>query len=151
VDREIGKANCLDSCFCHKVIVLHGAAADSDCPDQNPFRVDRMIELFLAARDTGRDLLLSVVNWGEVYYVTLREAGRERAEAVAHLISTLPIQVIPVDLDLTRQAAAFKSNKTMSYADCFAVALAKLRKAELVTGDKEFRQVEGDLKILWIG
>jgi predicted nucleic acid-binding protein len=33
----------------------------------------------------------------------------------------------------------------------FVAALARLRKAELVTGDKEFRQVEGDVKILWIG
>ena len=38
----------------------------------------------------------------------------------------------------------------MSYADCFAAALAKLRKAELVTGDKEFKQVEGEVKVLWI-
>lgn len=111
---------------------------------------DRMIELFRVARDSGRDLLLSVINWGEVYYVTLREAGRERADEVAHLISTLPIEIVPADLDLTRQAATFKSSKKMSYADCFAAALAKLRKAELVTGDKEFRQVEGELKILWI-
>jgi len=29
-------------------------------------------------------------------------------------------------------------------------ALAKLRKAELVTGDKEFKQAEGDVKILWM-
>ncbi len=109
-----------------------------------------MIELFRVARDSGRDLLLSVINWGEVYYVTLREAGRERAEEVAHLISTLPIQIVPADLELARQAAEFKAGKKMSYADCFAAALAKLRKAELVTGDKEFRQVEGELKILWI-
>jgi len=39
----------------------------------------------------------------------------------------------------------------MSYVDCFAAALAKARKAELVTGDKEFRQAEGEIKILWIG
>jgi predicted nucleic acid-binding protein len=38
----------------------------------------------------------------------------------------------------------------MSYADCFAAALAKLRKAELVTGDEEFKQVEGEIKIRWI-
>ena len=112
---------------------------------------DKMIELFQVARDSGRDLLLSVVNWGEVYYITLREAGRERAEEVAHLISTLPIQVIPADVDVTKQAAEFKSSKKMSYADCFSAALAKLRKVELVTGDKEFRQVEGEVKILWIG
>lgn len=111
---------------------------------------DKMIELFRVARDSGKTLLLSVVNWGEVYYITLREAGRERAEGVAHLISTLPIQIILADLELTKQAAEFKAVKKMSYGDCFAAALAKLRKAELVTGDVEFKQVEGEIKIHWI-
>ena len=111
---------------------------------------DKMIEIFRAARDSGPLLLLSVVNWGEVFYITLREAGRERADHVAHLISTLPIQVISADLDLTKQAAEFKATRKMSYADCFAAALAKLRKAELVTGDKEFRQVEKDVRISWL-
>jgi ribonuclease VapC len=109
-----------------------------------------MIEIFKAARDSGRSLLLSVVNWGEVYYITLREAGRERAEEVAHLISTLPIQIIPADLELTKGAAEFKASKKMSYADCFAVASAKLRRVELVTGDEDFKPVEGEVKILWI-
>ena len=111
---------------------------------------DTMIEIFRAARDSDKTLLLSVVNWGEVYYITLREAGRERADEVAHLISTLPIQIVPADLELAKQAAEFKSKHKMSYADCFAAALAKLRKAELVTGDKEFKQVEGELKIQWL-
>lgn len=111
---------------------------------------DKMIEILRAARDSGRLLLLSVVNWGEVFYITLREAGRQRADHVAHLISTLPIQIISADLDLTKHAAEFKATRKMSYADCFAAALAKSRKAELVTGDKEFRQVEEDVKILWL-
>jgi hypothetical protein len=66
---------------------------------------DKMIEIFKTARDSGRALLLPVVNWGEVYCITLREAGRERAEEVAHLISTLPIQIIPADLELAKEAA----------------------------------------------
>lgn len=111
---------------------------------------EKMVEIFRAARDSGRDLLLSVVNWGEVYYIILREAGREQAEQAAHIISTLPIQVVPVDLELTKAAAEFKANKKMSYADCFAAALAKMRKAELVTGDGDFKAVEGEIKILWI-
>ena len=111
---------------------------------------EKMIEIFRVARDSGRSLFLSVVNWGEVYYITMREAGRERADEVAHLISTLPIEIVPADLDLTRQAAALKSKHRMSYADCFAVALARQRKAEVVTGDKDFRQVEGEVKILWL-
>jgi ribonuclease VapC len=111
---------------------------------------EQMIEIFRVARDSGRSLFLSVVNWGEVYYITMREAGHERADEVAHLISTLPIQIVPADLDLTRQAAELKSKHRMSYADCFAAALAKSRKAELVTGGRDFRQVEGEVKILWL-
>jgi len=111
---------------------------------------EKMVEIFQSARDSGHPLLLPVVNWGEVYYIALRETGRERAEEVAHLISTLPIQIIPADLELTKEAAEFKATKKMSYADCFAAALTKLRRAELVTGDKDFRQVEREVKILWI-
>jgi predicted nucleic acid-binding protein len=111
---------------------------------------DTMIDIFRAARDSGKTCLLSAVNWGEVYYITLREAGQQRAEEVAHLISTLPIHIVPADLDLAKQAAILKASKRMSYADCFAAALAKHRRIELVTGDKEFKQVEGEVKILWL-
>jgi ribonuclease VapC len=38
----------------------------------------------------------------------------------------------------------------MSYADCFAAALAIKKKCELITGDKEFKQVEKEIKIRWI-
>ncbi|MBI2999276.1 MAG: type II toxin-antitoxin system VapC family toxin [Deltaproteobacteria bacterium] len=111
---------------------------------------DTMIEIFRSARDSGKALYLSVVNWGEVYYITLREAGQEQADEVAHLISTLPIQLVPADLELAKQAALFKASKKMSYADCFAAALAKLRRVELVTGDKEFKQIQEEVKILWL-
>ena len=111
---------------------------------------DTMIEVFRSARDSGKHCLLSVVNWGEVYYITLREAGQQRADEVAHLVQTLPIHLVTVDLELAKQAAIYKSGKKMSYADCFAAALAKHRRVELVTGDKEFKQVEKDLKVLWL-
>jgi predicted nucleic acid-binding protein len=48
------------------------------------------------------------------------------------------------DLELIRQAAIFKATKKMSYADCFAAALAKTRSAELVTPDSEFKVVEAE-------
>ena len=112
--------------------------------------MEKVIEVIQDARDSKADLLLSLVNWGEVYYITLREAGRKRLEEVVQLISALPIQVVSVDLEMTRQAAEFKSCKRMSYADCYAAATAKQYKAELVTGDTEFKQVEKEIKILWI-
>jgi len=56
---------------------------------------DAMIEIFRAARDSGRLLLLSVVNWGEVFYITLREAGRERAEMECLFILYSFFMVLP--------------------------------------------------------
>jgi uncharacterized protein len=117
---------------------------------ENEKGAEEMVELFKLSGDSGQDLLLSVVNWGEVYYITLREAGEKKAKEVEDAIATLPISIIGVDLELGRQAARFKSRNRMSYADCFAAALAKTRRAELVTGDPEFKQIEGEIRIHWI-
>ena len=109
-----------------------------------------MAEALKIARDSGFPLLLSVVNWGEIFYITLRETGPEGADQVAETISTLPIEIVMPDLELTREAARLKSRGGIAYADCFAAALAKVRKSELVTGDPEFKRVEDVVKILWI-
>ncbi|MDO9558314.1 MAG: PIN domain-containing protein [Syntrophales bacterium] len=69
---------------------------------------------------------------------------------MAHLISTLPIRLVDVDLNLIRQVAVYKTTKKMSYADCIAAALARFYKAELVTGDDDFKQLDGEIKVLWI-
>jgi ribonuclease VapC len=97
-------------------------------------------------------LLLSAVNWGEIYYATMRAVSHEAAEQKAQEIASLPIEIVGVgeDLALARQAAIFKATKRMSYADCFAAALAKEKKAELVTGDPEFKEVEGEVKVAWL-
>ena len=94
-----------------------------------------------------------MVNWGEVYYNTMREVSQEAAERKAKEIAGLPIEIVGVDggnLDLARQAAIYKATRKLSYAGAFAAALAKLRHAELVTGDHEFRDVEGEIKIDWL-
>jgi ribonuclease VapC len=54
------------------------------------------------------------------------------------------------DLALARQAAIYKGKHKMAYADCFAAALAKQKNAELITGDPEFKAVEGEVKIGWL-
>jgi ribonuclease VapC len=104
-----------------------------------------------AAADKHK-LLLSVVNWGEIYYNTMREVSQEAAEQKAREIATLPIDIVGVDddLKLARQAAIFKATRKMAYADCFAAALAKEKKAELVTGDPEFKEVEKEIRIVWL-
>lgn len=120
----------------------------------NEESVAEQVEKLLHAATAGRHtLLMSVVNWGEIYYTTLRRGGESAAKSVAADISQMPITLLPVEttnLELIRQAAIFKATKKLSYADCFGAALAKLRRAEFVTGDSEFKILEGELRIAWL-
>ena len=111
---------------------------------------DKVGELIKQANDLETILMLSLVNWGELYYVVYRTAGKEAAQKALDSLDTLPIQIIPPDREVTKIAGELKATRKMSYADCFAAALAKQKKADLVTGDKEFRQVENVVKIVWI-
>ena len=114
---------------------------------------DEVERILLKAESGSPKLLMSVVNWGEIYYSILRGASQEMAETKAHEIAGMQIELVPVDaddLELVRQAAAFKATRKMSYADCFAAALAKITNTELVTGDREFKQLTRDVKIHWL-
>ena len=110
------------------------------------------VEKLLHAATAGRHtLLMHVINWGEIYYTTMRRGGESAAKSVAADIGQMPISIVEsANFDLVRQAAVFKASKKLSYADCFAAALAKLRRAEFVTGDPEFKAIEGDIKIGWL-
>ena len=106
--------------------------------------------LLQKATDEKARLLFCVVNWVEVYYGMWRAGGKEAAEAVAADMAHLPLELIEADLELSRQAAIFKATHKLSYADCFAAALGKLRNAEVVTGDPEFKALEKEIKIAWL-
>ncbi|RMD57790.1 type II toxin-antitoxin system VapC family toxin [Candidatus Parcubacteria bacterium] len=95
-------------------------------------------------------LLLCVVNWGEIYYSMWRAGGKEAAESAARDLAHLPLELADVGLQLVRLAASYKATNRMSYADCFAAALAKARNAELVTGDPEFKLLAREIKIQWL-
>ena len=100
------------------------------------------------ARD--REVFVCVVNWGEVIYHVLRVGGEKAAQLAEDAIRALPIQLVDANRDLTHQAARLKAFNKMSYADCYAAALAMRWKCEVVTGDKEFEQVEDKLKVHWL-
>jgi len=97
-----------------------------------------------------REVFVSVVNWGEVIYHALRSGGEKTALLAEDAMRALPLQFVDANKEIALQAAHFKASNKMSYADCFAAALALKKKCELVTGDKEFKQVEHAIKIRWI-
>lgn len=111
------------------------------------------VEEILHRASLGKDrLYLSVMNWAEVYYSTMREVSQEAAESRAAEIRNLPIDIVGAgdDLKLARLAAQFKASHKLSLADAFAAALAKEKKAELVTGDPEFKALEKEIKVSWL-
>ena len=111
---------------------------------------EKVQSFFVSAVEKDNNLLMTSVNFGEVYYIVLRECGQGKANEIEKIIGTLPIEIIDVDIELAREAARLKAAHKISYADCFAAGLTKLRKGELITGDREFKQLENKIKIVWI-
>ena len=110
-------------------------------------RVARLLRQLIQGKAKG---YMSVVNWGEVYYNTMREEGVAEAEKVILQLDKFPIQMIEVNRDFAYEAAKLKGKYRIAYADCFAVALSVKLNATLVTGDPEFKKLKERISIQWI-
>ena len=109
-----------------------------------------MLDLFEEALEADNKLLVAAPNWAEVRYMVERKVGASRwAEVRARLLG-LPLNIIEADQELAEVAGEIKAFHKMSLADCFAAALARLKKAEIYTGDPEFRAIEAEQKIVWL-
>lgn len=103
-----------------------------------------------AVQDDSTAVSLSVINFGEVVYISEREQGLPAAQRVIAAIDQLPIFLVDADRALTLSAAHVKAQHSISYADAFAIALAQQSKGILLTGDPEFRKVEHLASIEWL-
>jgi len=107
-------------------------------------------ELLQTASRTDKHLHMTEVNYAEVKYMILRKDGPGAWEEAAKILIALPIQFHPGTRELAGLAADFKARINFSLADAFSAALAKQKKAELVTGDPEFKAVEKEIKMTWL-
>jgi predicted nucleic acid-binding protein len=108
-------------------------------------------QLLEMAGDRDQPLHMTEANYAEVKYIILRKEGRERWASIAADLVALPLEFHPIARVLADVAADFKARYRISLADAFAAALAKEKKAELVTGDPEFKPLEGEIRLKWIG
>jgi len=102
------------------------------------------------AHDDGIPLFMSVVNAGEVWYIIARETSVNDADRSILQLRQLGIDFVDANWTLAHDAGGYKSKHKMSFADCFAAALAKHKRAVLLTGDPEFKQVEKEVQIDWL-
>ena len=117
---------------------------------QDETGADLVEKLILDAQHSKLELLMPVINLGEVFYNLSRAYSLEVAENLLQKISVLPINIVEINWELTYQAALYKARGNIAYADCFVAALAKARNCPVVTGDQEFKQLENEIKIEWL-
>ncbi|MGI8991255.1 MAG: type II toxin-antitoxin system VapC family toxin [Bryobacteraceae bacterium] len=98
-------------------------------------------------------LCMSIVNVGDVYYLSAKERDPAYADRVLDLLRSR-VTWIPAHDDLVIQAASIKAQHPISYADAFAAATSIVKQVPLVSGDADFRRlesVEAGFQLEWIG
>lgn len=114
------------------------------------YNYEKISNFLKLAQKNNVNLLMSSINFGEIYYIVYRKVGLKKAKELYSAITAIPIQIINPDIDTVILAAQIKAKKRMSYADCFAAALAIKTNAAILTSDSEFKQIEKEIKILWV-
>lgn len=109
-----------------------------------------VLGLLSAASAGAVSLLVTSVNLGETWYALARAYGTAAADEKVSALLDLGISVEVADWALARTAAEFKRRGGISFADCFAAALAQLNDAPVATGDPEFRRLEGEVQVHWL-
>lgn len=102
-----------------------------------------------AHRGHGR-ILMSAVNYGEVYGKIVRDHGYEQAAHTSAAVRLLPIELHDATPQRSLQAQDIKITYKLYYVDAFAAALAVEHKATLVTSDSDFRKLGHNFPVLWL-
>ena len=111
---------------------------------RNEIGADDVEKLLNEAAEDKHELYISVVNVGEVYYMSCRKDSVAKANQVWEAMKKFPLHFIVADMDLSLAAAKIKANNKLSFADAFAAALTIQKKATLITGDDEFDSLKGE-------
>lgn len=107
-------------------------------------------ELLKEAMRGRSEILMSAINFGEVYGFVLRQSGVDQARATLSAVRPLPIKLVEATPQRCCHAAEIKLRYKLYYADSFAAALAIENKATLVTCDSDFRRLGHNFPMLWL-
>jgi predicted nucleic acid-binding protein len=110
----------------------------------------RVAEILWQAQRGEQTVVISLINLGEVLYITERRRGLFAAQEVLSAIQQLPVQIVEVDQRQVLAAAHIKANYPVSYADAFTISAAQFSDGTILTGDPEFHTVENIVKVEWL-
>jgi len=131
-----------------KTYVLDASALFAFLRDEaGASKVDELLRETMRGR---AKVLMSAVNYGEVYGLILRQFGPEQALTTVQAVSPLSIAVLDATPQRACKAADLKAKHKLYYADSFAAALAIEHKATLVTSDSDFRKLGRGFPVVWL-
>ena len=108
-------------------------------------------DMLAEAQKSGEFILMNGVNVGEVYYILFRKRGQKQADYFLEtILAALPITIITNTFNDVIDAAKIKAEYPLSFADCFAAALARKHDASIVTSDPEFKKIEHLVTVEWL-
>lgn len=111
----------------------------------------RSVEVLLEKATLARKkVLIAAPNWAEIRYQVERKLGESGWHQIRTALLGLPVEIVAADQKLAEMAGKIKAARKMSLADCFAAALAMDRRGDVYTGDPEFREVEAEVRVVWI-
>ena len=112
------------------------------------------VRLFLESADRQeRQLIMNILNLGEVFYLSVKAKNAAYGERVIQALRPR-IRTVSASDQLVMHAAKLKAGYAISYADAFAAATAISRKTPLATGDPELQAMarkDKSLRLEWIG
>jgi predicted nucleic acid-binding protein len=111
---------------------------------------ERVRDLLGLAQQRQALVYLSLINLGELLYITERNAGLHPAREALAAIDALSIELLEANRPRVLAAARLKAQFPLSYADAFGVAAAQEFQATLITGDPEFSAVAHLITIEWL-
>jgi len=111
---------------------------------------DEVEEILARALEEKHQVFVSAINWAEVLCRVIEVRGTEGLSIVQHVERTSPIQIVSVDAELAEMAGVMSTQYSAPLADAFAAALAKSRKATLVTIDSDFKALSREVEIQWL-
>jgi len=91
--------------------------------------------------------LMSAVNWSEILHYVLRKHGPAAMRSIESRLQSVQITILAVDAVGAAQAAEFRHQHQVPFADAFAGATAEQNRATLMTADYDFHGLKTSFKI----
>lgn len=100
------------------------------------------VDRILIEAEAGRaNVLISFISLTELFYITRREVGEEKALERVQLIRALALRIYESDENINIAAGRLKADHRISLADAYIAALCQHHRGVMVHKDPEFEQL----------